>query len=216
MKKFICLLSAALAGAVSCQLINETENYEGPITLDRVVMSVNIDYLYEPLTALEGLLEVRQFIDTGHSDVVKPLREGYEVEHIGGYFYLDRGKNGETPWWRYDPQGNQSLMLRFDDKGENSWSITPALESDHFTLLVTLEKPEERTVDGALLEVDGIRPDRKGPHNVKFHSLSPLRCKWVCSEAFQDVKTLLLDGSIHYDFCKGDEIIESQDREFHF
>lgn len=216
MKKFICLLCVALAGAVSCQLIDETQNYEGPITLDRVVTSVNIDYLYEPLTALEGLLEVRQFIDSGRSDVVKDYRDGYEVEQIGGFFYRDRGKNGETPWWRYDPYGSQGLMLRFDNKGENSWSITPVLESDHFTLLVTLEKPEERTVDGATLEVEGMRPDLKGPHNVKFHSLSPLRCKWVRSEAFLDSRALLLEGTIHYDFCKGEEIIESQDREFHF
>ena len=213
MKKilFACLAALSLP---ACEIAGDfNEDFILPPTNDVIIQVVNATYIESVLSDLEGLQEILYYIQTGDSQAVHVYGSTYEVDHLGGNYKEERASKSDPPYWRCDPYGTQGPSLKFVSEN-GRWIVSTIDEKYAYEMLISVK--EERSVNGATFEVSGIRPDESGPYNVKFHSLTPMQCRWLTSNVNDEMRVLSLEGSMHYDFCKDDTVIESEDRSYTF
>lgn len=214
MKKLFYIGLAALSLS-ACEIAKSfNEDFILPPSQETIIQVVNATYLEEVLTQMEGLQEILYYIQTGNSQTVHKYGSNYEVDHISGVFKQDRDSKNDPLYWRCDLYYGALPAIKFVSEGD-SWTVRP-VDEKKYQFFMRIKPAEDRSVNGATFEVNGIRPDESGPYNVKFGSTTPMKCRWFRSNYDEGARILNLEGTMHYDFRKGETVIESFDRKYEF
>lgn len=214
MKKILYTCLAVLS-LNACEIAREfNDDVILPPELDNIISAVNYSYITNVLDQMEALQEILYYIQTGENEKVHVYGSTYEVDHVGGTFKQERASKSDPAYWRCSSYDSTFPDLKFvSDNGY--WVITP-VDEKNYTYTMRIRLQDDRSVNDASFELSGIRADYSGDYYIRFRSLSPIQCRWITSDFSDDARILSLNGSMHYDICKGDIVIDIQERTYTF